>query len=95
MVNKPLPLQNLDFGTALVHLRQGQKIRRAIWKGYWFLASNVHCQCPTPGHKGYIRGFDFNQLIVATFANNGGCAPAQPYQADILAHDWEVIDFRF
>ncbi|MGQ7102407.1 Thoeris anti-defense Tad2 family protein [Escherichia sp. SP-MK] len=30
-------------------------------------------------------------MIFAVLKDNGGVAPAQPYQADILANDWMVI----
>lgn len=90
------PLCDMDFATAMVHLRHGQKIRRAIWKGYWFLATDVHCQCPSPfglGEQGYLRGFTFKEIIVAVLADSRGCTPAQPYQEDLLAKDWQVIEF--
>lgn len=87
-------LKGLDFGTAMVHLRHGQYIKRAGWQGHWFLVKNVHCQCPSPVDANYSRCFDFKEIIVAVLRENGGCTPAQPYQQDLLAHDWEVIDFH-
>lgn len=88
-------LKNMSFSEALLHLKHGQKIKRAAWGGYWFLGKNVYCQCPSSAGGGYVTGFSFNNgLIVAILRDSGGCAPAQPYQADILAEDWEVIDFN-
>lgn len=78
-----------SFGQALEWLKTGAKVRRAIWKGHWFLATETVCHTNS-GTGGYVRGFNFKQLIVAVLADDGGCVPAQPYQADILANDWEI-----
>lgn len=85
------PSRNLSFGQALELLKSGRSVRRSIWKGHWFLANEPYCQCPSSAGGGYVRAFSFKDgLIVAVLANNGGCAPAQPYQGDLLANDWEI-----
>jgi len=85
------PLKNLDFGQAIYFLKQGKKVKRAIWGGYWFLSKNATFSENLEDN--YVRGFSFNNgLIVAVLKDMGGCAAAQPYQADILAEDWEIVD---
>lgn len=80
----------MNFGQAIEALKEGNKVKRAIWGGHWFLAKN-----PVATQQvgdGYESKFSFeNGLIVAELKDMGGCAPAQAYQADILAEDWEVI----
>jgi hypothetical protein len=71
----------LFFGTALEALKAGKKIKRAHWGGYW-----VHIPAAT------TNGLFQDGIIVAVLKDDGGCAPAQPYQADMLAEDWEVIE---
>lgn len=81
----------MTFSEALKLLKEGKKVKRAIWGGYWFLSNNP--KCDEVLGNGYTRSFEFqNGLIVAVLKNNGGCAPAQPYQADLLAEDWEVVE---
>lgn len=80
----------MNFGQALEALKQGKKVARSIWGGYWFLAKNPIAK--QDKGKGYYDYFSFeNGLIVAVLKDNGGCAPAQPYQADLLAEDWEIV----
>lgn len=80
----------MNFGQAVEALKDGKKVKRAEWEGHWFLAKHPHCKDEQV--DGYVRGFGFkNGLIVAVLKDQGGCAPAQPYQADILAEDWEVV----
>lgn len=50
-----------------------------------------------PPHPAVENGEPFTQvfipqLIIAVLKDSDGIAPAQPYQADILAEDWEIID---
>jgi hypothetical protein len=81
----------MNFSQALEELKEGKKIKRAIWGGYWFFAKNPNCE--QIKNDGYNQYFSFkNGLIVAVLKDGGGCAPAQPYQADLLANDWEVVE---
>lgn len=78
----------MDFGDAIKLIKQGQKVKRHDWGGYWFM----------PQHDTGVRVYDkatdgyqkLNQTIIASLKNNGGLAPAQPYMADMLADDWEL-----
>lgn len=84
----------LPFGVALVHLKNGQKVRRAVWKGHWILAEQVlGTTYPATGVAAAL-GFMMKSMIIAVLYT-GECVPAQPYQQDILAEDWEVVDFKF
>lgn len=84
----------MNFSDALVALKDGKKIRRSIWGGYWYLANDVQAEHkPTAsGYEGPNVGFGMENLIVAVLRNNGGIAPAQPYQADLLAEDWQIVE---
>lgn len=82
---------SMDFGRAIKALKSGKKVKRKAWGGHWQLFKNPSCK--QENADGYNSSFSFqNGLILATLKDNGGCAPAQPYQADILAEDWEVLD---
>ncbi|MGN4667996.1 Thoeris anti-defense Tad2 family protein [Bacillus cereus group sp. MYBK234-1] len=68
---------NLSFGDALNELRAGKKVKRSIWGGYWRILNP------------FVQGEDW---IIAFLKDNKGYAPAQPYQADMLANDWMVVE---
>lgn len=80
----------MNFGEAIEAMKQGKFVKRANWGGHWFLSKN-----PSASEQmddGYTRSYGFqNDLIVSVLKDGGGCAPAQPYQGDILADDWEVL----
>lgn len=85
------PTTELSFSTALNRLKEGRKVKRANWGGYWELFENVSLDADGDTKATGITGF-MDQIIVAHLRDNGGLAPAQPYQADLLANDWQVID---
>lgn len=83
----------MNFSEALEKLKEGKRIKRAIWGGYWFLSD--------PGDKvegdvklseGQREVFRFKTLIVAKLKDSDEYVPAMPYQADLLAEDWEVVE---
>lgn len=84
----------MTFSEALVALKAGKKIKRANWGGYWYLDSDYLYedieQINKLGDK--PLGYYFNPTIIAVLANKGGYAPAQAYQGDMLANDWEVVE---
>jgi hypothetical protein len=81
----------MNFGEALEHLKQGKKIRRSIWGGYWELHYNVHLN--SDGDRvDQKKERHLDQLIVAVLRDNKGIAPAQTYQEDILAEDWLIVE---
>lgn len=85
----------MNFGEALQALKDGFRVRRSVWEGYWFLAKNVWLahdtvREPSTGHQ--MGGHTMDRLIVAALKDDEGFAPAQPYQEDILAEDWIIIE---
>lgn len=79
----------ISFSKALSLLKLGMKVKRKHWGGYWFLSKSPVCEEKL--EDGYTRSFEFQKgLIVAVLKDSGGCAPATPYQGDLLADDWEV-----
>lgn len=86
---KTPPYTSLNFGQAIAALKEGRKVKRAGWGGHWFLSIAPRVTETLPDM--YQRGYNFQTLIVAVLKDNGGCAPAQPYQADMLAEDWEIV----
>lgn len=79
----------MNFGQALEALKAGKKVKRAIWGGYWFIKKTIPVEI-IPGDSMDSVGC-MNVLIVAKLKDNAGYAPATPYQADILAEDWEIV----
>jgi hypothetical protein len=79
----------MNFSQALEELKRGKRVKRSFWGGYWFIPESL-----PSGYESfkYNKEFKLNCLIVARLKDDGGYAPAQPYQADLLADDWEVIE---
>lgn len=90
--NENVKTKNLTFGQALQALKEGKSIKRSIWGGRWYLAKDARLSGPSPIGGGYTMACQFSNIIVAELKDNGGVAPAQPYQADLLAEDWEVVN---
>lgn len=82
----------MNFGEALQALKEGKRVKRSIWGGSWALIKNAGISGDTPSLDGYSRTSHMNVIIVASLKDNGGAAPAQPYQSDLLAEDWEILD---
>jgi hypothetical protein len=83
----------MNFGEALQALKEGKKVTRSIWGGYWEFWNEPILNAESEIGNGYKKSCQFlNGLIVAVLKDNGGVAPAQPYQSDLLAEDWGIID---
>ncbi|GAB7387365.1 hypothetical protein BSNK01_12010 [Bacillaceae bacterium] len=80
----------LNFGEALEALKQGKKVKRKQWGGYWFIPQ-VHVTIQDKERTGYEVAL-LKPLIVARLKDDEGYVSAQPYQVDLLAEDWEVIE---
>jgi Protein of unknown function (DUF2829) len=78
----------VNFGQALEAMKQGKKAKRKHWGGYWFIGY-VEIREPIPYTK--WSNIDSTQMIIARL-KDGGYVPATPYQEDLLAEDWEVIE---
>ncbi|MFP3414990.1 DUF2829 domain-containing protein [Bacillus sp. SIMBA_074] len=84
----------MDFGQALGALKEGKKVKREHWGGYWFISESggTYCGEQIDKETGLCASHNMNPMIVACLASKGGYAPAQAYQADMLAEDWEVVE---
>lgn len=75
----------MDFSDALEAMRYDQlKVKRKGWGGYWFIPITsvyVHDVAEEP----------MSPMIVAR-TKEGYYAPATPYQSDLLADDWEIVE---
>jgi hypothetical protein len=71
------PKLRMDFSEALKCLKEGRRVTRSIWGGWWEMKE-------VPGLTGLT--------IVAHLKDDAGDVPAQPYQQDILATDWIALD---
>jgi hypothetical protein len=78
----------MNFGEALQALKEGKKVTRAIWGGYWELQVDVQLD---HYKKEQFQKMNIPKFIVAVL-KDGGVAPAQPYQSDLLAEDWQIVD---
>ena len=72
----------MDFGDAIKAIRNGHRVKREDWGGFWSL----------PNDEPQVNNKPMNKMIVAVLKDGGGCAPASPYMADMLADDWVDID---
>lgn len=70
----------MTFGEALEALEEGHKVKRSIWGGYWVI------------EEWEKSGYEKSYPLIVAYLKDGGYAPAQPYQADILAKDWEIVE---
>lgn len=76
---------NLTFGQALEYLKHGRKVKRKHWLGYWEISTMTYME----DKSDWLGTFIVARKIGGDIDVN---APAQPYQADMLAEDWEVIE---
>jgi len=72
----------MDFGDAIKAIRNGHRVKREDWGGFWYL----------PKNDPQINNQPMNKMIVAVLKDDGGYAPASPYMADMLADDWVDLD---
>lgn len=93
------PTNNLPFEVALRYLKDGRKVKRSIWGGYWYLTTNVTIDhdpiinlSNSQEPSGMIIGGKMEKLIIAFLKDGQGLAAAQPYQQDLLAEDWQIVE---
>ena len=77
----------MDFGHALIHVKQGKKIGRSGWngKGLW-----VELQTPTELSKMTLPYLFLNYPSDAV-NTPGAKVPWLASQTDILAEDWDIV----
>lgn len=68
----------MDFGDAIKAIKNGHRVKREDWGGFWYL----------PNDEPQVNDQPMNKMIVAVLKNESGYAPASPYMADMLADDW-------
>ncbi|MGR5954205.1 Thoeris anti-defense Tad2 family protein [Bacillus paranthracis] len=78
-------LSGLTYGRAVdMAIHEGKKVTRAIWDGYWCKQAVAGLQNETlPQWQG--------EFLVAVL-KSGGYAIATPYQEDMHATDWMVVE---
>lgn len=81
----------MNFGEALAALKEGKKVTRSVWGGYWVLIENVALEFDSQ-NDGPYPAYGMKQLILAVLRDDQGVAPAQPYQEDLLAIDWSIVE---
>lgn len=81
----------MTFGKAVDMLKQGKKVARKGWGGYWFIPDDISIGTLVDEKTSLYASQSINKMILAKL-KDGGYAPAQPYQADILADDWVAIE---
>lgn len=73
----------LSYGKAMdALLKEGRKVTRKVWDGYWVVQTIGNLN-GSPSWTG--------QFIVA-YLKNGGTAIATPYQEDMFANDWMIVE---
>lgn len=80
----------MNFGEALQALKEGRKIKREKWGGYWYLATNVFGEHNALNNKNVP--FGMSVIIIAVLEYSEHKVPASPYQSDVLAEDWQIVD---
>lgn len=75
--------RNIPFSDAMYHLAKGKKVTRSIWGGYW--KEQVIFTADGEGNM-------MKRKAIVAFLKDGGWAIASPYQEDMLASDWMVVE---
>lgn len=83
--------KNLTFGQAIEYLKHGRKVKRKDWGGYWFIPNEMSFGILMDKETSLYASQSIDTMILARL-KDGGYAPAQPYQADILSEDWELVE---
>ncbi|PGA05648.1 Thoeris anti-defense Tad2 family protein [Bacillus mycoides] len=75
----------LTYGKAVdMAIHEGKKVTRAIWDGYW-------CKQDIMGLQSENLPMWQGEFLVAVL-KGGGYAIATPYQADMHATDWMIVE---
>mgnify|MGYP003700699055 CR=1 FL=1 len=91
-------MQPMNFGEALIALRQGRCVARAGWngKGMWLVlvrgTENVQLREGSDYHRAGMREVSINPHI-DMMTNQGTMQPGWlASQTDMLADDWQIVD---
>lgn len=88
---------SMDFGDAIKAIKNGKRVKRANWGGYWYLPKELPVVKGNTVSEENSENVYFGHMIVAKLKQNygdGWYAPAQPYMADMLADDWKIAEFK-
>lgn len=74
--------RGLTYGQAVdMAIHGGKKVTRAIWRGYW-----VVCELSS------MYSLEPTKMIIAVLRDHKGTEPATPYNEDMYATDWMVVE---
>jgi hypothetical protein len=73
----------LSYGQAMDKLlKEGKKVTRAVWDGYWVVQT-----------IGNLNGSpSWTGKFIVAYLKSGGYAIASPYQEDMFANDWMIVE---
>lgn len=81
---------NLTFGQAIDKaIKEGKKVSRSIWGGYWYIETISYNGDKEQGD--YYEKNHKHKVLMAKL-KDGGFAIATPYQEDMFAQDWMVVE---
>ena len=86
-------MEDLDFGDALYHLKQGRKVARRGWNGknqYIELASYVSYVSPS-GERVNVDHDQMGNKAIAFVGTSGVQLGWLASQADMLSEDWQIV----
>lgn len=76
---------SLTFGQALEKLKEGKKVKRKHWLGYWEISTMTYMED--------LSDWMGRVIVARRLGGNPDLnAPATAYQEDMLAEDWEVVE---
>lgn len=87
---------NLDFSSALMHLKNGKKVSRQGWNGkgmfIYLVPGSTFLVNRAPLNVIYPEGTEIKYLPHLDMRTaDGSCVPWLASQTDILANDWSVV----
>ncbi len=91
-----MPTHNMNFGQALMMIKEGKKVARSGWNGkgmFLFLAEVIDFE--TRADISCAKALDSTLVcptIVMKTADNHLCMGWLASQTDMLAEDWEVVE---
>lgn len=84
--------KTFGFEEALKRIKEGKKVKRAHWGGYWFIKDGVHFDICADKDIGLWQEVYMKPMVIAQLKDNSGLVPATPYQEDLLAEDWSEVE---
>lgn len=82
----------MNIGQATQAAKAGYKVKRPHWGGYWFYVEKPMLFFYNPHDRDFPEVLTMKPLFIACLKDNGGFVPATPYQEDMDAEDWELVE---